>query len=183
MTALPKTRMTVDQYLAWARDVPGRYELVDGEIYAMSPESTGHGDVKFAVQTALLSGLRSGRLSCHMLPDGQTVRVADDTAFEPDALVYCGPKLPASAMEVPAPVIVVEVLSPPTGRFDMTAKLVGYFKLPSVAHYLIVDPGKPLVIHHARSDGGDIVTRIVTEGAITLDPPGFSIALAEIYAA
>jgi Uma2 family endonuclease len=116
-----------------------------------------------------------------MLPDGMTVRVADDTAYEPDALVYCGPQLPPSVLEVPAPVIAVEVLSPSNGRIDATLKLAGYFKLPSVTHYLVVDPGQPLVIHHARGEGGDILTRIVAEGAITLDPPGLVIALADVY--
>ena len=183
MTALPKIRMTVDEYLDWARDVPGRHELVDGEIYAMSPEAAGHAKVKYAVQTALLNGIRNRKLPCHMLPDGMTVRVDQSTAFEPDALVYCGQELAQSAVEVPAPVIVVEVLSPSTGRFDGTVRLVGYFKLPSIAHYLLVDPGEPLVIHHARGVGSDILTRVVTEGTITLDPPGFTVALADIYAA
>jgi Uma2 family endonuclease len=181
MTALPKTRMTVDQYLAWARDVPGRFELVDGEVYAMSPEAVGHAKAKYAVQTTLLNGIRSRKLPCHMLPDGMSVRVDQSTAFEPDALVYCGQELASSAVEVPAPIIVVEVFSPATGRFDGAVKLAGYFKLPSVVHYLIIDPGQPLVIHHARGDGGDILTRVVTEGAITLDPPGLTVALADIY--
>ena len=37
MTALAKTRMTVDEYLAWAEGRPGRYELVNGTVHAMSP--------------------------------------------------------------------------------------------------------------------------------------------------
>jgi Uma2 family endonuclease len=183
MTVLLKHRMTVDQYLAWAKDSPGRYELVDGEVHAMSPEGAKHAKIKFAVQTALLRAIDGRRLPCHMLPDGMTVRVDKATAFEPDALVYCGTEVADDAVEVPAPVIVVEVLSPSTGRFDGTVKLAGYFKLPSVAHYLIVDPGAPLVIHHARRDGGDILTRVVTEGAIMLDPPGLTVELADIYGA
>ena len=39
MIALPRTRMTVDQYLAWAQGQPGRYELLDGVVFAMSPEA------------------------------------------------------------------------------------------------------------------------------------------------
>jgi Uma2 family endonuclease len=38
MTAATKTRMNVDQYLAWAQEHPGRYELSDGEVVAMSPK-------------------------------------------------------------------------------------------------------------------------------------------------
>jgi Uma2 family endonuclease len=183
MTALSKPRMTVDQFLPWAAEQPGRYELFNGEVHAMSPEGAGHAKIKFAVQTALAAGIRARGLPCHMLPDGMTVRVEETTAHEPDALVYCGPELAPSAIEVPNPVIVVEVLSPSTRRIDATAKLAGYFRLPSVAHYLIVDPTKPMIVHHARGAEGTLVTRIVTEGSITLDPPGMELAVSEIYRA
>jgi Uma2 family endonuclease len=181
MVAVPKTRMNVSEYLTWAQSHPGRYELSDGEVIAMSPEGAGHAAVKYAVQTALLAGIRARRLPCHMLPDGMTVRIDEITAYEPDALVYCGAKLAPSAVEVPAPVVVVEVLSPSTRRIDAAAKLAGYFRLPSVAHYLIVDPGKPLVVHHARGSGETILTHILTQGTIELDPPGLSVALADFY--
>ena len=46
MTALTKLRMNVDEFLAWAVDQPGRYELFRGEVYAMSPETAGHADTK-----------------------------------------------------------------------------------------------------------------------------------------
>jgi Uma2 family endonuclease len=191
MTALPQTRLTVDEYLAWAEGQPGRYELCDGTVYAMSPEGAGHAKVKFAVQTALAQGIRARGLPCHMLPDGMTVRVDAATAYEPDALVYCGQEVAPSALEIPDPVIVVEVLSPSTRRIDASpssrridtsTKLVGYFRLPSVAHYLIVDPMQPLILHHTRGTGETILTRIVREGVIALDPPGLELALAEVYA-
>ena len=110
--------MTVDEFLAWAEGQDGRWELYRGVPYAMAPERTRHGEVKFAVQMALVQGIRKAGLPCHMLPDGATVRVAEDTAHEPDALVYCGPKLPGDAIEVPAPIIVVEVSSPSTRKID-----------------------------------------------------------------
>jgi Uma2 family endonuclease len=181
MTAATKTRMSVNEYLAWAQAHPGRYELSNGEVIAMSPEGAGHAAVKYAVQTTLLAGIRARALPCHMLPDGMTVRIDDTTAYEPDALVYCGAKLAPSAVEVPAPIVVVEVLSRST-RLDVPAKLAGYFRLPSVAHYLIVDPDKPLVVHHARGSGETILTRVVTQGTIELDPPGLSVALMDFYA-
>src|SRR5262249_12206629 len=96
-------------------------------------------------------------------------------------LVYCGQKLPRSAVEVPNPVIVVEVLSPSTARTDESAKLVGYFRLPSVAHYLIIDPNGPPVVHHARQSDDTILTRIVTGGAIDMPPPGLSLRVDDIY--
>lgn len=171
-----KTQMTVDEFLAWAGENPGRYELSSGEIVAMAPERLGHAKAKFAVQTALRAAIRQAGLNCHMIPDGATVRIGPRTAYEPDALVYCGPERPDDDLEVPNPVIVVEVLSPGTRHIDNAAKLEGYFALPSVFHYLIVDTDKRVVIHHARDDGDLLRTRIVRGGTIELYPPGMAIA-------
>jgi Uma2 family endonuclease len=81
---------------------------------------------------------------------------------------------------VPEPLIVVEVLSPSSRQVDLAIKLAGYFLLPSVADYLIVDPTRSLILHHSRT-GDAILTRVVTEGAIALDPPGLEFALADVY--
>jgi Uma2 family endonuclease len=101
----------------------------------------------------------------------------------PDALVYCGPELPDDAMEVPNPVIVVEVVSPSTRKFDNIVKRDGYFSLPSVHHYLIVDPEGLPVIHYRRQPDGTILRSIVTEGTLTLSPPGIELDVAELLAA
>ena len=183
MSAVPQKRMNVDEFLAWAEAQPGRYELFRGSVYAMTPERAAHAEVKLAVQTALADAIRGRRLPCRVLPDGMTVRIDDSTAHEPDALVYCGPRLAPSAIEVPNPVIVVEVLSPSTRHIDAQIKLAGYFRLPSVMHYLVIDPDRPLVLHHARNADGTILTRIVSDGLIGLDPPGIEITVGDIYSA
>jgi Uma2 family endonuclease len=181
MSALHLPRMNVDEYLAWAEGRPGRYELYGGEVYQMAPERARHAVLKFAVQTALAGGIRRARLNCHMLPDGMTIRIDDHTAHEPDALVYCGPLLSGDALVVPNPMVVVEVLSPSTRHVDASTKMKGYFSVPSVLHYLIVDPRGRVIIHHARREGFEIATRIVGEGSIKIDPPGFEFAFEEVF--
>ena len=178
--AAPKQHMTVDEFLAWAEGQPGRYELYHGVVYAMTPERARHAEVKLAVHVALLAAVRRARVTCHVLPDGMTVRVDNTTAHEPDALVYCGERIAPNAIEVPNPVIVVEVLSPSTRHIDASLKLPGYFRLPSVMHYLIVNPDGPPVIHHARR-GSDVLTQIMGEGSIGLDPPGIEMAISEFF--
>lgn len=174
-------RMTVDEFLVWAEGRPGRYELVDGVVCQMAPEKVRHAETKAECFIALRAAIRRAGVACHALPDGMTVRIADRTAFEPDALVYCGDKLPGDDLEVRAPVIVVEVISPSTSSRDTGAKLKGYFSLPSVRHYLIVDATEQSVVHHARDSVGAIATHIVTEGAVRLDPPGLEVPLAEMF--
>jgi Uma2 family endonuclease len=182
MSAPAQRKMTVDEFLAWAEGQDGRWQLYNGVPYAMAPERTGHGKVKFRVQAALVQGIRKAGLSCHMLPGGATVRISVHTAHEPDALVYCGPELPDDSIEVPGPTIVVEVASPSTRRVDASLKLTGYFSLASVHHYLIVDPDGPPVIHHRRQGDGTILTTIVHDGVLTLAPPGIELAVSEIFA-
>jgi Uma2 family endonuclease len=182
MVAVPEHKMTVDEYLAWAEGQPGRYELYAGTVYAMAPERAVHAEVKFAVQGALLTGIKKANLPCLMLPDGMTVRIDRNTAHEPDALVYCGQKVAPHSLEVPNPVIVVEVLSPSTRHIDAAFKLEGYFSVPSVQHYLIVNPDRQMVVHHARGDDV-IATRLVSSGAIKLDPPGIRVTVEDFYPA
>jgi Uma2 family endonuclease len=182
MSTLAPKKMTVDEFLVWAEGQDGRWELYNGVPYAMAPERTGHGKIKFAIQTALLQGIRKAGLPCHMLPDGATVRVSRHSAHEPDALVYGGAELPRDAIEVPSPVVVVEVASPSTRKIDASLKLTGYFRLPSVQHYLIVDPEGPPVVHHRRQADGTILTSIVHDGLLVLDPPGIEVEVGGIFA-
>jgi Uma2 family endonuclease len=174
--------MTVPEFLAWAEAQPerSRAELINGQIVAMAPERVDHVEIKLAAAVALREAIRRRTLHCYALGDGITVRVDEYTAYEPDALVYCGERLPRGAMVVPNPVIIVEVLSPSTAHIDTTAKLAGYFKLPSVQHYLVIDPEARSVTHHARAADG-VNANLVTEGALHLGPPGISFEISELF--
>jgi Uma2 family endonuclease len=149
---------------------------------AMAPERVAHARLKARIWRALDDQIAERGLSCEALPDGMTAKIDEHTAYEPDALVHCDQPLPDDAIIVPAPVIVVEVLSPTTKARDAGAKLADYFRLPSVRHYLLVRTERRTVIHHRRGDGGDIQTRIVTAGTVDLDPPGLTLDLDRIYA-
>ena len=110
-----------------------------------------------------------------------TIRIERTTAFEPDALARCGPRLDPDTVEVTDPVIVVDVLSPSTRSIDTGAKFAGYFGIPSVMHYLLIDTVKRLAVHHHRRADDVIETRIVSDGVLTFDPPGITVPLAELY--
>ena len=60
---------------------------------------------------------------------------------------------------------------------DHELKPDGYFSLPSVEHYLIVDPDRRVVIHHKRGTDA-IETRILREGLLRLEPPGLEVEVA-----
>ena len=177
MSEPAQQRMTSDAFIAWAMEQPEtkHYELFDGEILAMAPERSAHALTKFHISRRLADLVEAAKLPCVVYPDGMAVEIDDHSVYEPDALVRCGPPLASNAVKLSDPIIVVEVLSPSTSARDVGAKLVGYFQLPSLRHYLIVRHENRTIVHHERGDDGVIVARIVREGPILLDPPGINL--------
>jgi len=179
--ALPKQRMKVPEFLAWAEAQPqGRYELVNGEVVVMAPERVRHNLVKAAVFRGLDNAVRAARLPCTVFTDGVGIVINQNTVREPDASVQCGGKLNLDSMTIDAPLIVVEVASSSSERDDTHAKLVEYFSVQSVRHYLVVLPEQDVVVHYRRNDGDAIDTRIGRDGAIDLTPPGMTVPVAEL---
>jgi Uma2 family endonuclease len=181
----PPRRMNVDEFLAWAMGQPEgqRYELEDGYVVTSSAERVAHARMKARVHRQLEDAIARAGLPCEALPDGPAVPIDEWTTWEPDALVRCGEALPGDAVKVTDPLIVVEVQSPSTGTRDATTKLVDYFRIASVRHYLIAHPGKRVVVHHARAAGETgIATQIVGSGPLRLDPPGLELDVAALFA-
>ncbi len=178
----PEVRMTRQEYRTWLERQPiGRYERIGGVVVAMAPERIRHTRVKARVWQALDRAIASAGVACEALADGATVEVGDSD-YEPDAIVQCGP-LDPDGVTADQPVVIVEVLSPSTRALDRALKFTEYFRLPSVRHYLIVWADSEQVVHHRRSADDTIETRILTSGAIHLDPPGITLDIAEIYPA
>ncbi|HET6609058.1 MAG TPA: Uma2 family endonuclease [Rhodopila sp.] len=155
MNDLPKPletglRMSRSEYRAWAEAQPrGRFERMDGEIVPMAPERTVHARRKLDIAVAFRQAVRAARLPCEVYPDGMTIEVGE-SEYEPDAVVRCGDRLDGDRVDVPDPVVIVEVLSPSTRQVDLTRTLAAYFQVASLRHYLVFWADEPKVIHHRR---------------------------------
>lgn len=174
-------RLNREEFRRWAAAQRGRYVRIGGEPVAMSPKRAAHVRLKSRVWRILDQAVTTADVDCEALADGMMIEVDDDTDYEPDALVNCGPRVPSDATVATNPIVVVEVLSPATQAVDTSDKLADYFRVPSIEHYLIVSARRREIIHHQRA-GAEIVSRIVNPGSFRLDPPGISIDVAEIYA-
>ena len=174
---LRHARMTSDEFIAWAMQQPKgkRYELVDGEIVGMAAERSRHALTKGRIYRRLAEAVEAAGLSCTVYPDGMAVVIDEHTTYEPDAMIRCGEVLDDEAVKVFDPVVVVEAVSPSSISIDTGEKFEGYFRLPSLRHYLIVRTRTRTVIHHARDEAGTITTRIIRDGTADLDPPGITV--------
>jgi Uma2 family endonuclease len=178
---VPKVRMKVDEFLAWSdSQSEGRYELVDGQIVAMAPDRVLHNLTKLSVAVALRDAVNAAALPCTVFTDGVAVVINESTTRIPDASVQCEAPLDRASMVV-SPLIVVEVASPSSERSDLGAKLIEYFSLPGVRHYLVVLADKRAVVHYRRHESGEIETHILHEGAdVILAPPGMNVRVSAL---
>jgi Uma2 family endonuclease len=183
MNVVLPTRMTVDEFLAWAvRQDKGRYELFDGRVVMQQPQNWGHAETTWRVANVLALAIERSGVPFYAAPVGMTVRITKKFAFEPDALVAPLPKPERRNLEIPNPVLVVEVLSRSTRKRDLTDKLAGYFQVPSIQHYLVIDPEDREVVWHRRAAGGGLEPpQKLRDGSLALDPPGIMLAVADVF--
>ncbi|HEY4936441.1 MAG TPA: Uma2 family endonuclease [Puia sp.] len=125
---------TYDDYRLWE----GRWEIIDGIPYAMSPAlSIRHQWITGNIIRELGNALKLTECikKCKVF-NFIDVKITEDTVVQPDASVVCG-ETGKLFLDFP-PVIAVEVLSPSTQIKDRNAKFDRYQKF-GVKYYLIVD--------------------------------------------
>ena len=186
MELSPSTDITTEEFISWSYEHASkgkRYELDNGVVVSMAPERVRHALIKSEVFYRLKEAVNRDARTCTVFSDGMAIRIDDRTVHEPDAAVRCGDRLPDDDVIYSDPIIVVEVQSPSTSGIDSAGKLVNYFRLPSLRHYLIVATKRPTVIHHERLEDGTIQTRILAAGPLRLDPPGITLDVASLFPA
>jgi hypothetical protein len=88
---------------------------------------------------------------------------------------------PEAAMPAPAAVILAEGVPLRSSRRNTGLKVEGYFNVPTIAHYLVVDLAKRILLHCRRQNDARIDLPILRSGTFTLDPPGISVELALFF--
>jgi Uma2 family endonuclease len=184
MTVLPKRQLTADEFQAWAlkqpRDGHGKFELIDGYVVMQEPERAVHAEVKGALFAAMRDAIKSAGRPCFAVVDEPQIRIHSKKVYQPDGLVYCGERVPPDVL-VNTPVIVWEVLSPGSVERDCGDKLEAYFTVPSLHHYLIVDPARRAIIHHRRRQQDELLTRVRRSGTLKFFPPGLEVNVADVF--
>ena len=175
--------MTVDEFLRWSQQQErGRYELEGGRVIEMSAQNADHALTKVRVFSALATSIERSGVAFYAMPDGMTVRISGQRAYEPDALVAPLPRVAGASLEVPNPIAVFEVLSPTPSsiRRDTLTKVRGYEAVPSIQHYVIIDPQDRVVFRFRRLGAQLVAAEELTEGTLRLDPPGLELAVGDI---
>lgn len=178
---VPQLRMDKATFLDWAGAREERYELVGGRVVMMMRPVRGH-NLIFGNLFGLLRD-RLDRSRVNVLADFG-VAVGQDTVRYPDIVVE---QIDADLMgrTAPAPLLIVEVLSPSTATIDLGDKAAEYLRLPSLLAYLVVAQDEPKAWAWVRGETGFSAGPAVIEGldaTVAVPPLGLDLPMTEIFA-
>ncbi len=155
-----------------------RAELIDGQIFYMTPPTTNHQRLVSDMHYQIKDFIRKNNGQCEVFPAPFAVFLNEDdrTYVEPDISVICdGEKLTDRGCQG-APDWIVEVVSPGSRQMDYYKKLFKY-RTAGVREYWVVDPDRRTVtVYNFERDtmeeypfGGEVPAGIYKGFYITVD--------------
>lgn len=144
---------TIEDYFALPDE--RRVELIDGVIYDMAAPTTLHQILADELCGAFKNYIRSKKGKCIPVTSPVDVQLDcdDKTMVQPDVVIICDREKLKYGRVYGAPDLVVEVLSPSTGKRDGYTKVLKYLDA-GVRECWLVDPlRKRIIVHDFESDG------------------------------
>ncbi|MFO1170555.1 MAG: Uma2 family endonuclease [Hyphomicrobiaceae bacterium] len=177
-------RLTVREFLEAPQTAPGRHELVNGVVRAMSPASSTHAIIQANLAGLIWQHLRTSGRPCRVGTEAPVVPHlhANDNVRAPDLAVTCSPSVTGRIF--PEPVLIIEVLSPSNQR-ETWESIWACATIPSLVEIAVVDSDRQRVEVFRRDERGNwpkTSLPISTGGAIELKSIGATFVLADVYA-
>jgi Uma2 family endonuclease len=177
-----KQKLTFEEYLTYEDNTDNRYELIDGELVTLPPESgTNNFIANYLLFTLASSGLIPLRLiRTHMceiqvpiLREGDAAnRYPDLVVLQPEHILLTASRLTIT-VDMPPPQLVVEVVSPgKVGRERDYDRKRAQYAARGIPEYWIVDPQEEIV-GVLRLESGQYVEVGVFQGEQALVSPAF----------
>ena len=161
-----------------------KWELIDGQIVAMTNPTGRHGQIVANLGVALRPA--ADRAGCRVNFGGMRVQARPDGSGVdktiPDLTVACTDWTPLATF-VTQPAIIVEVLSPSTRDYDRGPKLAFYKSLANLMDIVLIYQDEMRVEHYARAADDWAMTPLATPVEhLALTGLPVSVSLEEIYA-
>jgi Uma2 family endonuclease len=178
--------MTVAEFLDWPGDGSGRrFELVDGELRAMSPASRAHG----AIQAALLRLIGHALIAAGNRHDvvgapGVITGIRPHINMRIPDLGITGMADAPGQRALPDPVVLIEILSP-SNASDTWDNVWAYATIPSVREIVVVHSTRILAEVLRRGPDGQWpaeTEKVDRGGGLRLDSVGFACPMSNVYA-
>ncbi len=185
MTALPKQKYTIEEYVELEKNSEERFEYFNGEVFSMAGGSPDHARISGRIFSLLENVLIESQ--CEAFNSEMRIKVPGAWPYRyPDVSVVCGEQIYEKFFGVEMlvnPILLVEVLSESTAAYDLGEKFTAYQSIESFREYLLVSQERPHVIHYVRQENGWLRTETIgLENAVALESLDVTLPLSEIYA-
>ena len=162
---------------------PYRYELIDGVVYDMTGSSPEHSVIASNIE-GLVREQIGKRGPCRTHRD-QYVLIPGKPPVVPDVVVTCDradwdKDKRLKPFMIRSPLIVVEVLSPSTERYDRTEKFARYMRCPTLEVYMLVSQDEQHVEVYQRAKGWK-QERFSADQWVKLEQLGLELLVESIY--
>jgi Uma2 family endonuclease len=145
MSAQPRLKMTVEEYLEFERNSDEKHEYFDGEVWllhreplAMAGAKPNHNLIAANIIAHLSPQVEAQ--GCRIFTSDQKLKLPSGLYTYPDVTLVCGkPEYDEEHPEILLnPTLIIEVLSPKTEAYDRGKKLRDYQTLQSLQTYVLI---------------------------------------------
>ncbi|NJM06327.1 Uma2 family endonuclease [Candidatus Gracilibacteria bacterium] len=178
MTAQPHQYMIEEEYLAFERSSTTKHEYYAGRIYAMTGAKEPHNLIAGNLVAAFHPQLR--RKPCRVYASDMRIKVVTTGLNTyPDIVIVCGQPQFTDAVRdtITNPIVLVEILSASTERYDRGMKFEHYRTISTLCDYILVAQDRHHVEHFARQEGGLWVFQEATHASAELYIPSIDCTL------
>ena len=185
MSALPKRKYTIEEYVELIKTTEEKIEYFDGELFSMAGGKFAHSAIASNVQFALSQ--RFVKRLCRVFSGDLALKVPAAPPFRfPDVSVVCGEPMVENLYGIDLlvnPILIVEVLSDSTADYDLGKKFLAYQSIESFREYLAIAQKHVHVIQHSKQENGLWVRRdfIGLDSEVHLESLNVTLSLREIY--
>lgn len=163
-------KLTYEDYAKLPDESGYQYELIDGELLCDPTPGFHHQRVSRRLQRILEDYFNEADPKGEVFDAPLDLALNKHTVVQPDLLYFPGIR-PAQNNPIDTlPALVVEVLSPSTGRKDRVTKLTHY-QTAAILHYWILDPEDGIIEAYELREGLYVSILRAHEGAFR--HPGF----------
>lgn len=185
MTAQPAAKLTPQEYLDIERRNPVKSEYWYGDMFAMAGTGEAHNLIVLNVGAELRAQLKGK--PCRVYPSDMRVRIPRRPSYKyPDVSVVCGkPRFEDDHNDILLnPILIVEILSPSSERYDRGEKFREYRAIDSLQEYLLISQDQPLIERYVRQEQTRFWMLSDAAGldeCLQLESIACELALAEVY--
>lgn len=182
----PVRKYTLEQYLKKEAKSIHKHEFIDGQIIKMPYAKGPHNIISVNMMTQMTVHLENLEKNYIVFPSDQLVYFPSlDAGVYADALAVCEKPLywDDNQLLLINPIIVVEVLSKSTSKYDRAGKFDKYKTLESFREYVLIRQDECYAEVWFRESPGRWQETIITDitAKIPLQSVGISISMERVY--